>query len=412
MPEEAQPSEQHGEEDGEVSTSASKHLIAAVLRETERGERRVALVPEDVAKLGAIGLDVTVETGAGDGAWLTDEAYTKTGATIADRERCLSSGDLLLTVSRPNEEDLKHLHSGQLVIGVLAPLIDPEYVRSVAAKRVTAVSMDALPRTLSRAQSMDVLSSQASIAGYKAALVGADAFSRYFPLLMTAAGTAPPAEVLVLGAGVAGLQAIATAHRLGAVVRGYDVRPEAKEQVESLGGRFLELTSVGEAAGEGGYARALSEEETRAQQEELNSHISRHDVVITTAQVPGRRPPVLVTNAAIESMRAGSVIVDMAASDLGGNVEGSKTNETIVTPNGVTIIGAGDLASRMATGASAAFSHNICALVAHFVRDGVLEIDLADEIQSAVVVAHDGSVVGGPPLPSMPDATVSSDEKD
>ena len=392
MPEGAQPSNAEGSEEPAVSPATSSRLTAAVLREREAVERRVALVPEDIAKLGVLGVDVLVESGAGDGAWLTDEAYQKAGATVADRERCLASGDLVLSVSRPGDDDLKQLRAGQVVIGMLAPLIDPEYIRRAAAAGVTAVSIDALPRTLSRAQSMDALSSQASIAGYKAALVAADTFARYFPLLMTAAGTARPAEVLVLGAGVAGLQAIATAHRLGAVVRGYDVRPEAKEQVESLGGRFLELKSVEEAAGEGGYARALTEEETKAQQEELNSHISRHDVVITTAQVPGRRPPVLVTNAAVDSMRAGSVIIDMAASELGGNVEGSKPDEMIVTPNGVTIVGAGDLASRMATGASAAFSHNICALIAHFVHDGKVEIDLADEIQSAVVVAHAGSV--------------------
>jgi len=210
---------------------------------------------------------------------------------------------------------------------------------------------------------------------------------------MTAAGTARPAEVLVLGAGVAGLQAIATCHRLGAIVRGYDVRPEAKEQVESLGGRFVELKSVTEAVGEGGYARALTAEETKAQQEELNGHIARQDVVITTAQVPGRRPPLLVTAEAVRAMRAGSVIVDMAASSLGGNVEGSRPEETVVTDHGVTIIGAGSLPSTMAASASTAYSHNICALVAHLAKDGKVAIDLTDEIQAGVVITHGGKVV-------------------
>lgn len=386
---------------------------AAVLRERESGERRVAIVPEDIAKLQALGFDVIVESRAGDGAWLRDDAYAKAGAAVAEREKCLTA-DVLLSVSRPGADDLKRLRRGQVVVGMLAPLIDPDYVKLAAERGVTEVSIDALPRTLSRAQAMDVLSSQASIAGYKAALVAADTFSRYFPLLMTAAGTAPPAEVLVLGAGVAGLQAIATVHRLGAVVRGYDVRPEAKEQVESLGGRFLELKSVGDAAGEGGYARALTEDETKAQQDELNSHVARHDVVITTAQVPGRRPPVLVTTSAVDSMRAGSVIVDMAASALGGNVEGSKPAETVVTANGVTIVGAGDLSSRMATGASAAFSHNLTALLAHLVRDGRIAIDLDDEIQAAVVVAHDGSVRAEKPPAPAPNVTggAPAEEKD
>jgi H+-translocating NAD(P) transhydrogenase subunit alpha len=362
-----------------------------VLRELG-DEQRVALVPEDVAKLAALGFGILIEGSAGEAAFYADAAYEKAGAVVVTRQRCLADADLLLCVSRPSEADLASLRAGQVVVGVLAPLIDTDYLHRIAGRGVTAVSLDALPRTLSRAQSMDILSSQSSIAGYKAVLVAADHFGRYFPLLMTAAGTAPPAEVLVLGAGVAGLQAIATAHRLGAQVRGYDVRPEAREQVESLGGRFLELKSVAEGAGEGGYARALSDEETRAQQEELNGHIARQDVVITTAQIPGRRPPLLVTEEAVRAMRPGSVIVDMAASPLGGNVALSRPGETVRTGNGVTIIGAGDLASEMATGASAAFSHNVCALVTHLSNEGKISIDLSDEIQSAVVVAYQGAV--------------------
>jgi NAD(P) transhydrogenase subunit alpha len=373
-------------------TEATEPSVA-VVREAAEAEQRVALVPDDVGKLHQAGFAVLVEKNAGRQAWFFDDAYVQAGATVADRAKCLAKSDVVLYVGRPSAADVKRLRPGQAVIGLLAPLVDPRFAGLLAGSGVTAVSLDNLPRTLSRAQSMDALSSQANIAGYKAALVAAGAYGRYFPLLMTAAGTARPAEVLVLGAGVAGLQAIATCHRLGAIVRGYDVRPEAKEQVESLGGRFVELKSVGEAVGEGGYARALTAEETKAQQEELNGHIAQHDVVITTAQVPGRRPPLLVTAGAVRAMRAGSVIVDMAASELGGNVEGSRPDDTVVTEHGVTIIGAGSLPSTMAAAASTAYSHNICALVAHLVSDGKVAVDLTDEIQAGVVITHAGKVV-------------------
>ena len=240
---------------------------------------------------------------------------------------------------------------------------------------------------------MDALSSQANVAGYKAAVVAAAAFGRFFPLLITAAGTAPPAKVLVLGTGVAGLQAIGTARRLGAVVSGYDVRPSSKTEVESLGATFVELTAGVSAAGEGGYARELTPEERAAQQEELAGHIARHDVVITTAQVPGRRPPLLVTDGAIKAMSPGSVIVDMGASALGGNVTGSVPGETVVTSNGITIIGADNLPATMPTAASNAYSRNISALLLHMTKDGALAIDTADEIQAGVVITHGGKVV-------------------
>jgi len=258
---------------------------------------------------------------------------------------------------------------------------------------VTVISLDGIPRTLSRTQPMDALSSQANVAGYKAALVAAAAFGRFFPMLITAAGTARPAKVLVLGAGVAGLQAIGTARRLGAVVSGYDVRPSSKTEVESLGATFIELTSVGSAAGTGGYARELTPEERQAQQDELVGHIARHDVVITTAQVPGRRPPLLVTEDAIKAMAAGSVIVDMGASPLGGNVTGSRPGETVVTGNGVTIIGAENLPATMPTAASNAYSRNITTLLEYMTKDGALAIDTSDEIQAGVVIAYDGRVV-------------------
>jgi H+-translocating NAD(P) transhydrogenase subunit alpha len=392
-------SEQSGPSTSEEATGegptapARPSLTAGVLAERSDEEHRVALVPEDVAKLRAVAIDCILESRAGTRSFLPDDSYAQVGATIVSRSDCLSSSSVILCVSRPDEDDLRSIGAGQAVVGMLSPLIDPGYAEALAARGATGISLDLLPRTLSRAQAMDALSSQASIAGYKAALLGASSFTRYFPLLMTAAGTARPAEVLVLGAGVAGLQAIGTAHRLGAVVRAYDVRPEAKEQVESLGGRFIELKSVTDAAGQGGYARTLSEEETNALQDELNGHIAQHDVVITTAQVPGQRPPVLVTKEAIDSMKPGSVIIDMGSSALGGNVETSKAGETFVTDGGVTIVGAENLASSMGMGASAMYSHNICALVTHFVSEGKFVVDLDDEIQKAVVVTHDGAVV-------------------
>jgi NAD(P) transhydrogenase subunit alpha len=240
---------------------------------------------------------------------------------------------------------------------------------------------------------MDALTSQANVAGYKAAIIAAGAFGRFFPLLITAAGTARPAKVLVLGTGVAGLQAIGTARRLGAVVSAYDVRPQTKTEVQSLGATFIELASVGPAAGEGGYARELTSEERQAQQAELTAHIARHDVVITTAQVPGRRPPLLVSEDALKAMTAGSVVVDMGSSPLGGNVANSVPGETTVTENGVSVIGAQNLAATVPTAASSAFARNVTALVLHMVSGGALAIDLSDEIQAGVVIAHGGAVV-------------------
>jgi len=368
-------------------------MKAAVVKETAPGERRVALVPDALAKLGPAGIEVLVERGAGQGAWLTDAAYADAGATIVGTAELFASADVILTVTKPSPAMMDQLSKGQAVIGMLAPLTDPELAAALAARGVTAISLDGLPRTLSRAQPMDALTSQANVAGYKAALVAAGAFGRFFPLLITAAGTAPPARVLVLGAGVAGLQAIGTARRLGALVSGYDVRPASKGEVESLGATFLELTSVGSAAGEGGYARELTAEERQAQQDELARHIARHDVVITTAQVPGRRPPLLVTDEAIKAMSPGSVVVDMGASALGGNVSGSRPGETVVTGNGVRIIGADNLPASVPTASSNAYSRNISALLLHMTSDGALAIDTTDEIQAGVVIAHDGRIV-------------------
>jgi NAD(P) transhydrogenase subunit alpha len=367
-------------------------MKVAVVKETGPAERRVALVPEAVAKLRSAGHEVLVQTGAGAGAFLPDESYSDAGATVVPAEQ-LAVADAILMVGKPDGPQVGQLRSGQAVVGMFAPLTDPQLAERLASTGATAVSLDLIPRTLSRAQPMDALTSQANIAGYKAALLAATSFGRFFPLLITAAGTARPAKVLVLGTGVAGLQAIGTTRRLGAVVSAYDVRPETKTEVQSLGATFIELASVGPAGGEGGYARALTDAERAAQQAELSDHIARHDVVITTAQVPGRRPPLLVTSEALKSMAPGSVLVDIGASTLGGNVEGSAPGETIVADNGITIIGADNLPSTMAAAASAMYARNISSLLLYMVKDGQFTVDLADELVSAVVIAHDGKVV-------------------
>jgi H+-translocating NAD(P) transhydrogenase subunit alpha len=368
-------------------------MKVAVVKENAPGERRVALVPETVPKLVKAGAEVLVESGAGEAAWFPDSAYAEAGAVIVTAAELYAKADVVLTVTRPAQKTIPRLRAGQVIVGMLSTLTSPELARDLAARGVTAVSLDGLPRTLSRAQPMDALSSQANVAGYRAVLVAANAYGRFFPLLITAAGTARPAKLLVLGAGVAGLQAIGTARRLGAVVSGYDVRPAAAADVQSVGATFIELTSVGPAVGEGGYARALTQEERAAQQDELAGHIARHDVVITTAQVPGRRPPLLVTEDALKAMNPGSVIVDMGSSALGGNVAGSVTGETVVTDEGVTIIGADNLPATAPTAASSAYSRNISAVLLSMVQDGALAIDLDDEIQAGVVITHDGKVV-------------------
>ena len=368
-------------------------MKVGVARETTPGERRVALVPEAVEKLRAADLSVLVERGAGADAHFPDIDYAEAGAKIVTASGLYSQSDVILRIHRPTPVEMKLSHPGQVVIGMLAPLLDPKLMTELAAIGVTAISLDAIPRTLSRSQGMDALSSQANVAGYKAVLVAAESFGRYFPLLTTPAGTAKPANVLVLGVGVAGLQAIATARRLGAQVKAYDVRETTREQAESLGAQFVKLRSAIDGAGQGGYARALTPEEQSAQQDELNDIIASHDIVITTAQVPGRRPPVLVTAAAVEGMKAGSIIVDMAASELGGNCELSKPGKVTVTPNGVEIHAPLNLPASMPTGASAFYSRNITNLLLNFVKLGELRLDFEDEVTVATVITHGGKVV-------------------
>ena len=368
-------------------------MKVAIVKESAPNERRVALVPEAIGKLTGAGHEVLIQSGAGDGSSIPDADFTAAGAKVVAEDALYAEADVVLRVQKPTPEEVGKLRSGQVVIGLLQPLIDPQNAQALAAAGVTAISLDTLPRTLSRAQSMDALSSQANVGGYKAVVMAADAYGRYFPLLTTAAGTAKPANVLILGVGVAGLQAIATAKRLGALVKAYDVRSETKEQAESLGAQFLKLESVADATGEGGYARELTDDEKAAQQAELSKHISSMDVVITTAQVPGRRPPLLVTADTVRAMKSGSVIVDMAASALGGNVELSVPDDTTVTENGVTIIAPTNLPATMPGGASGFYARNISALLTHFIKEGEMTFDFEEEITEGTVITHDGKVV-------------------
>ena len=361
-----------------------------VVGETPPGERRVALVPDVAARLRRAGMEVLIEAGAGARAKFTDGAYAGAGATVTTADEVYDRADVLACVSPAAGAPL---HSGQVLLGLLQPLARPDLIGDLARAGVTAISLDLLPRTLSRAQSMDALTSQASVAGYKAALVAADAYGGYFPMMMTAAGTVKPATVLVLGAGVAGLQAIGTARRLGAIVTGYDVRPETRQEIASLGARFLDLGTAVEAVGAGGYARELTAAERDAQQRALDERIAAFDIVITTAAVPGRRPPVLVTEEALKGMRPGSVVVDLASGPLGGNVALSQPDTVVETGTGVTVIGAGSLPAQMPVAASTAYARNVAATLGEFVRDGALTIDPGNELQAAIVVAHAGKVL-------------------
>jgi H+-translocating NAD(P) transhydrogenase subunit alpha len=355
-----------------------------VPRETAAGERRVALVPDAVKRLAGSGITVTVERGAGGAAAYPDDEYRDAGAELGDPW----SADVVAKVQRPTSEEEERLREGQLLVGFLQPLAEPEGIVRLADRGVHAFAMESIPR-ITRAQSMDALSSQATVAGYKAALLAAERLPKFLPMLMTAAGTVPPAKALVLGAGVAGLQAIATARRLGAVVSGFDVRPAVREQVESLGATFLDLGVVGEET-EGGYARALSEDEQRRQQEALEERIPEFDVVITTAAIPGRAAPRLIPASAVRAMRPGSVIVDVAA-ETGGNCELTRPGEEIVE-SGVTVVGLTNLPSTMAHDASRLYARNIASLLQHLAPEGELRLDFDDEIVAGACVTRRESV--------------------
>jgi NAD(P) transhydrogenase subunit alpha len=350
-----------------------------VAKELVPGERRVALIPETVGRLGD-GVEVIVEPGAGDAAGFSDDAYREAGATIGDAW----SADVVAKVAAPTAEEAARLHDGQVLIAFLTPLTDTPGIERLAAAGVIAFALESVPR-ITRAQPMDALSSQATVGGYKAALIAADRMPRFFPMLMTAAGTIPPAKVLVLGAGVAGLQAIATARRLGAVVSGFDVRAAVREQVESLGASFLDLGIEGEET-EGGYAGELTVEQQAAQQSELQARIPLFDAVITTAAIPGRPAPKLITAEAVRAMRPGSVIVDLAA-ETGGNCELTRPGEEIVE-SGVTIVGTTNLPSTMATHASQLLSRNVAALVGLMVTEGAVSLDWDDDVIAGTCVTR------------------------
>ncbi len=362
-------------------------MNVSVPKETAAGERRVALVPEVAGRLVQDGLEVTVESGAGESAHHPDAAYEEAGARSGDG----FSGDVVVKVAPPSADEIGRLAEGSVLIGFLQPLTAADTVRALADRGVTSFAMEAIPR-ITRAQSMDALSSQATVSGYRAALMAAQELPRFFPMLTTAAGTVRPAKVLVLGAGVAGLQAIATARRLGAVVQAFDVRSAVKEQIESLGARFLELDmGLEDAEAAGGYARALTDEEQQRQRELLAEEIGKMDAVISTAAVPGRRAPLLVTEQAVKNMSPGSVIVDLAA-ETGGNCELTEPGETVVKED-VIIAGPLNLPASMPDHASSLYARNVQSLLALMVADGELSLDFEDEVIAGACITRDGQIV-------------------
>ncbi len=364
----------------------------AVLRETGAGEARVALMPDSVQKLVALKASVSIERGAGLGAARTDDDYRNAGATVIDdRNALLGSADILVVVNRPSADDFNRLKKSAVVLGFLRPLDEPAELAPALAHGLTTFAMELVPR-ITRAQAMDALSSMATVAGYKAVLLGANQIPRMFPLLMTAAGTVPPARVLILGAGVAGLQAIATARRLGAVVEAYDVRAAAGEQVRSLGATFLEVDLGGlQTEDKGGYAVELSEEALKRGRDLIAEHAKTADVIITTAQVPGRRAPVLMEEPAVDAMKRGSIIVDLAGAT-GGNVSVSKADE-VVERNGVVIMAPTNLPGSVPVHASQLYSRNVTSFLNLLIKDGELHLDMDDNIVGPSCVTHDGKCV-------------------
>ncbi|MCA1572006.1 MAG: Re/Si-specific NAD(P)(+) transhydrogenase subunit alpha [Chloroflexi bacterium] len=367
----------------------------AVPRETAEGETRVALTPQIVGQLASDGVEVLVQAGAGEASSNTDEAYREAGATLVpDAPALYGQANVVVRVGRPSEEEVEMLREGSILIGTLGTLARPELAQKLAKQGVTAISMDAIPR-ITRAQSMDTLSSQATVGGYKAVLIAAERLPKFMPLLTTAAGTVRPARGIVMGAGVAGLMAIGTARRLGAVVEATDVRPAVKEQVQSLGGTFLEveMTDDEKAKAEtaGGYATEMSGDYKRRQAELIAERVKEADFIITTALIPGRPAPKLVTDAMVKSMKPGSVIVDMAA-EMGGNVEGTEPGKEVVR-HGVRIIGFTNLPATMPGSATQMYAKNLQTLIKHLVKEGEIRIDLEDEITRGATITHGGRVV-------------------
>ena len=366
----------------------------AVPKEVIPGERRIALVPNTINKLTKVGFEVLVEKGAGEGSHYLDTDYEEAGAKILSSAKELyKEADIVLKVRPPlmeGPDEVSQMKEGCVLISFLETLRNPELAQKLADRKITSFSMDTIPR-ISRAQSMDALSSQASAAGYKAVLIAATTIRKFFPMLTTAAGTIPPAKVFVLGAGVAGLQAIATAKRLGANVSAFDIRAAAKGEVESLGARFVDVHLEEETEADGGYAKEVSKDAQKREQEILKEHIAASDVVITTAQVPGKVAPALVSKDMIEAMRPGSILVDLAV-EQGGNIELSKSGET-VEHNGVYIIGPANLTSDMAFHTSQMYARNIISLLLHLTKEGQLALDFEDEITSGSCITHEGEIV-------------------
>ena len=367
-------------------------MNVVVLRETANGEARVALVPESVVKLVGLKAHVQVESDAGLGAARTDDDYKQAGAEVGiSRTALLESADILVSINRPTAEDFQKLKAGAIVLGFLRPLDEPRALEPAVSQNLTTFAVELIPR-ITRAQAMDALSSMATVVGYKSVLIGAHHIPRMFPLLMTAAGTVPPAKVLVLGAGVAGLQAIATARRLGAVVEAYDVRAAAGEQVRSLGAKFLEVDLGGlKTEDAGGYAVELSEEAMARGRDLIAEHAKTADVVITTAQVPGRPAPLLMTEAAVNGMKRGSIVIDLAAAT-GGNCAVSKPDET-VERNGVTIVAPSNLAATVPVHASQLYSRNVTAFLSLIIKEGELKLDMSDDVVGPSCVTHQGQWV-------------------
>jgi NAD(P) transhydrogenase subunit alpha len=392
----------------------------AVPRESAPGETRVALTPQAAQQLSGDAVEVLVQAGAGEGSFIPDEAYREAGVTVVpDAPALYGQADVVLRVGRPTDEEISFLKPGTVLVGTLGTLSNPQLAEKLAEAGITAISMDAIPR-ITRAQSMDTLSSQATVGGYKAVLLAAERLPKFMPLLTTAAGTVRPARVLVFGAGVAGLMAIGTARRLGAVVEATDVRPVVKEQVQSLGGTFLEVEMTDEEKAQaetaGGYAREMSDDYKRRQAELIASRVGEADAVITTALIPGRPAPKLITKDMIATMRPGSVIVDMAA-EMGGNTELTEAGKEIVTDNGVRIIGFTNLPATMPGSATQMYAKNIQTLMKHLIEDGKLKLDFADEITAGATITHGGKVVNEatakalgiepaqPATPSAPEAS-------
>ncbi|MCG2590874.1 Re/Si-specific NAD(P)(+) transhydrogenase subunit alpha [Rhodohalobacter sulfatireducens] len=367
-------------------------MIVGVCKETQENEKRVALTPEGAEKLISLGLEILIEKDAGVASSYTDEQYKEAGASIeSDRSTILKKSELFLAVQAPDKETVKKLNEGTVLVSFIWPLQNAEYVELLKKQGLRAMAMDTIPR-ISRAQSMDALSSMSNIAGYKAALMGADHLDKYMPMMMTAAGTIRPAKVLVLGAGVAGLQAIATAKRLGAVVESFDIRPEVKEQVESLGATFVEVPlEEEETQSKGGYAKELSKSNQERQREVIHEHVKKSDIVITTALIPGKPAPLLVTRAMVEDMKPGSVVVDIAA-EQGGNCEVTEPGETI-NHNGVLVAGPLNIPSSLAFHASKLYSKNLLSLLDLLIEEGKPNFNFEDEIILNATITNNGEIV-------------------